>query len=865
MATDSIKTIYSNSYPGKKFYSNERSGFSTATEAVYYLIKDLQSIGAMRLVNVKITDEGNNTVYTGNTGNFFERTYRIVNPGSGYYVGDKLQLVNAGNGTPLTINVTAVSTTTSGITEFEIVSTNPISNADVFVNYTDISSVQPNPLQYADEQYKGVDPSYFKASFTLRTAVTNSTGFINGIVPQPRTYNWLKPGLSLSDATTNLDTYKALWEANFGYKGGGGTLGDRHPDGAMVIFVISDGIPTGNASLIVGRYIFLVDPTSGNVQANTRIKTIASTKVISTIKTYKYGSTATDYGYIEDTSNAYVITLDKAISANIGAQFVARGDKATVDNSGTTLPRRWVAVLESLGACDPLSDYVGVTGNVVTAVTNSNQIQVTELSTGNVTYNPMIYVGQSVTNTNNIGAGVGNAVTVSNVTMTSLTTATVTLSSNQTIAQGKNLKFLFDPIQPWRLCIEAQDHQMVNIMAGTGVQFDDSCSIPRYIGNVTTATYESLTGITATVTNNSSKLTGVSGLPSGKTLANIKVGTVLTSPSSATAESIRATVAAVDTGLAEITLTANLKFFGGLSTTTGTRTFSANVPTYTYKALVIDTPGLMGRPLTSSRTERLSQDTYQEIENIGINDENNDEGFINRRKRVRQMSYTRSTDIAKANDQPDFGESYPINTQLTVTDRGIFFGAWEGNFSTLQKKELANNWNDNAFSWFLIQRPVDRITGRILTTGRCPLFCINSVGFKYHKFIVRESDIFHPTQGPKKEAMDFYPDNGVQYDYRTPADQNSVDSFAILNTTNQIALTEDSKFLVSFLHNLTSPRFRYSEELDMLGQTSADVCISGNDLSITAYQESGPRKYKALPSNKPYNTGLRIVVLKDIP
>jgi hypothetical protein len=769
MATDSIKTIYSNSYPGKKFYSNERSGFSTATEAVYYLIKDLQSIGAMRLVNVKITDEGNNTVYTGNTGNFFERTYRIVNPGSGYYVGDKLQLVNAGNGTPLTINVTAVSTTTSGITEFEIVSINPIANADVFVNYTDISSVQPNPLQYADEQYKGVDPSYFKASFTLRTAVTNSTGFINGIVPQPRSYDWLKPGLNATQAATSLDTYKALWEANFGYKGGGGILGDRHPDGAIVIFDTNDEIPTGNASLRVGQYIFLVDPTSGNVQANTRIKTIASTKVISSIKTFQYGSTATSYGYIEDTSNAYVITLDKAITANINSQFVARGDKATIDNSGTTLPRRWVAVLESLGACDPLSDYVGVTGNVVTAITNSNQIQVTELSTGNVTYNPTIYVGQSVTNTNNIGAGVGNAVTVSNVTMTSLTTATVTLSSNQTIAQGKNLKFLFDPIQPWRLCIEAQDHQMVNIMAGTGVQFDDSCSIPRYIGNVAS------------------------------------------------------------------------------------------------KALVVDTPGLMGRPLTSSRIERLSQDTYQEIENIGINEENNDEGFINRRKRVRQMSYTRSKDITKVNDQPDFGESYPINTQLTVTDRGIFFGAWEGNFSTLQKKELANNWNDNAFSWFLIQRPVDRITGRILTTGRCPLFCINSVGFKYHKFIVRESDIFHPTQGPKKEAMDFYPDNGVQYDYRTPADQNSVDSFAILNTTNQIALTEDSKFLVSFLHNLTSPRFRYSEELDMLGQTSADVCISGNDLSITAYQESGPRKYKALPSNKPYNTGLRIVVLKDIP
>ena len=284
--------------------------------------------------------------------------------------------------------------------------------------------------------------------------------------------------------------------------------------------------------------------------------------------------------------------------------------------------------------------------------------------------------------------------------------------------------------------------------------------------------------------------------------------------------------------------------------------------------VIFDTPGIMGSPLTGNANVRLNNDTYVTIGNIGINENNNDEGFYNRKRRVTQTYYTSNDAIDLVKDYVDYGESYPINTQLTVTDRGIFYGAWEGNFSTLQKKVLDGNWSDPGFSWFLIQRPVDRITGRVLTTGRAPLFCINSVGFKYHKFIVRESDIFHPTQGPKKETVDggdIYDTNGIEIDYRTPANANSIDSFAILNTSNQIALTEDSKFLVSFLHNLTTPRFRYSEELDMLGQTSADVCISGNDLSITAYLESGPRKYKALPSNKPYNTGLRIVVLKDIP
>lgn len=781
MPLNQVKTIYSNSYPDKKFYSNERSGFSTATEAVYYMITDLVSIGAMRLVNVKIIDEGNNTIYSGTSGNITERVYSIVNPGSGYRVGDKLQLANGGNGTPLTVNVTAVSTTNGGIERFEIIDRNA-DGVSVFVNYTDVNPVQPNPLQYVTDDYLGTNPGYYKGSFTLVSNVSNSTGVLNGVNPVPRSYKWLEANKQASGIAAEYETYYAKWEANYGYKGGGGILGDRHPDGSIVVFkgTVDGGVetpsaelPTGNDSLSIGQYIFLVDPTTGTVQANTRIKSISTTSVISDIESAKLGTSAFSWGFKEKTTEAYLLVLDKPITANIGAQFVTRGDKATLDNSKTQLPRRWTATLESLGGCDPLSDYVPVTGNVLTATTNSNVISVVDLTQSNVSYGPRIYVGQTITNVNNVGSGVGNAVTVSNVTMTSATTATVTMSSNASITQGKQLRFQFDPIQPWRIMIEAQDHQMVNIMAGTAVQFDDNCGIARYVGK----------------TANSNAM------------------------------------------------------------------------------VIFDTPGIMGAPLTGNANVRINGN-YAIIGNIGINENNSDEGFFNRKRRVTQTYYDTSDQIDSVKDYVDYGESYPINTQLTVTDRGIFFGAWEGNFSTLQKKELSNNWSDASFSWFLIQRPVDRITGRILTTGRAPLFCINSVGFKYHKFIVRESDIFHPTQGPKKEAIDggdIYDSNGVEVNYRTPANANSVDSFAILNTSNQIALTEDSKFLVSFLHNLTTPRFRYSEELDMLGQTSADVCISGNDLSITAYQESGPRKYKALPSNKPYNTGLRVVVLKDIP
>jgi hypothetical protein len=240
---------------------------------------------------------------------------------------------------------------------------------------------------------------------------------------------------------------------------------------------------------------------------------------------------------------------------------------------------------------------------------------------------------------------------------------------------------------------------------------------------------------------------------------------------------------------------------------------------------------------------------------IEVNESNIDEGFINRTKRIGALS-----------GRVGNAETYPMNYTMTIADRGIYFGVWESNWSAYQKKK---NTNDVFFSWVLIQRPVDRITGRILTTGRCPLFCINSVGNKYWKFIVRESDAQHPTQGDPDTR--FYEVDGdwkvseKTSPYRTPADAHTEDSFAIINSTRQIALTEDSKFLISFLHNLTTPRFRYSEELDLIGQTSADVCMATNDISITAYQESGPRTYRAMPANNPYNTGLRVAVLKDIP
>jgi hypothetical protein len=276
---------------------------------------------------------------------------------------------------------------------------------------------------------------------------------------------------------------------------------------------------------------------------------------------------------------------------------------------------------------------------------------------------------------------------------------------------------------------------------------------------------------------------------------------------------------------------------------------------------IVDIAGILGNLPTKTGSKLVNdQGVTTSIDTKEPDPNKVDEGFINRKVRI-------GGSVDQVNYPNGSPQTYPMSYTMTITRRGIFFGIWESNWSVMQRTKTAN---DAFFNWCLIQRPVDRITGKTLTAGRAPVFCINSVAYKYWKFIVREADSLHPTVGDPECKSYVYNSTTKDIDisttpYRTPADRHSQDSFAIINSTNQIALTEESKFLISFLNNLTTPRFRYSEELDIIGQTSADVCMATNDISITAYKESGPRLYRAMPANNQYNTGLRIAVLKDLP
>jgi hypothetical protein len=232
------------------------------------------------------------------------------------------------------------------------------------------------------------------------------------------------------------------------------------------------------------------------------------------------------------------------------------------------------------------------------------------------------------------------------------------------------------------------------------------------------------------------------------------------------------------------------------------------------------------------KISQVTNDSGAIIDNVGITGAQQTGGIFSDSD-LNQGIYNRKLRVA---NQP---QTFPLSYVLSICDHGFFLGIYEGSWSTTRANTTANS---NYFNWVLVQRPVDRGTGRTLTAGKAPVFHVNSVNYKYYKAVVRESDILHPT-------------------ISVPADSHTPDSHAIFNSVEQVALTEDKTYLLSFPHNLTTPRFRYTEELDMVGTTSSDVVMNGQDIQFKTYGEPGPRTYRALSANNPMNTGLRIAVL----
>jgi hypothetical protein len=201
-------------------------------------------------------------------------------------------------------------------------------------------------------------------------------------------------------------------------------------------------------------------------------------------------------------------------------------------------------------------------------------------------------------------------------------------------------------------------------------------------------------------------------------------------------------------------------------------------------------------------------------------------GFFNRSPRVQQTTPQGGTKGYYSSN------SYPISYYLGCSPRGFALAIWEEGMDDLVATQ----------SWVVVQRPVDRVTGTVLTTGKAPLFCVNSVGGLYWKFVVRETDINRPTT-------------------RATADANNPDNTAVINSHQQVAIDEAGKYIINFPCRLNTQRYAYTQEMDLLGYTSADVVSQFTAVPVTVYGETSARSYQSLFANGANDTNLRILFL----
>jgi len=207
----------------------------------------------------------------------------------------------------------------------------------------------------------------------------------------------------------------------------------------------------------------------------------------------------------------------------------------------------------------------------------------------------------------------------------------------------------------------------------------------------------------------------------------------------------------------------------------------------------------------------------------------------------------------------------PMTYVLSYTRRGLFFSVWNSDTPHTGMRQ----------SWFLIQRSVDRTSGAVrgtttaTATSECPLFCVfgcetstNTALPKndYGILVVREKNTSSP--GPKNtfssQTVSFISGSAQAW-------TDKEDTPIFINPSKQVSFNEEGNYMVTFISELASSRYRYPDELDMVGTISADVIGIGQELQFTVYGETQPRTYIALPANEPFNTGMRLLVLKSNP
>jgi hypothetical protein len=296
------------------------------------------------------------------------------------------------------------------------------------------------------------------------------------------------------------------------------------------------------------------------------------------------------------------------------------------------------------------------------------------------------------------------------------------------------------------------------------------------------------------------------------------------------------------------------------------------------------------------------------------NDENNNITLKTRNKRKGNGWFKRFPKLGSNNSQG----SNPMSYRLTMTERGIGFSIWDD----------AGTDQDDDYAWFVSQRLVDNYTGltRRDVLSKSPVHCLYSCsreslypvdfGIYYtenaidshtianeltkvytyaNEEITLGSDKFSISHGQNAIILDPYDkedymkneilvkkiwrfvvreyDSFKPWDVHKSATTHQTDSNAIINPMEQLAITDDNRFVITFPTGLTTQNFMYpKEEIDLVCFSSAEVVAEGSTVPMSSYNtgavtssavETGEdhRRYYGLRSTLPNGKGMRVCML----
>ena len=235
--------------------------------------------------------------------------------------------------------------------------------------------------------------------------------------------------------------------------------------------------------------------------------------------------------------------------------------------------------------------------------------------------------------------------------------------------------------------------------------------------------------------------------------------------------------------------------------------------------------------------------------------------------------------------------AYPMSYTLLITDRGIALNIWEQASDDSQNTQ--NSSRGSRFAWVVVQRPVQKDTGTVYTDGNAPVFCLYSCGRKQTDvqplYLQNTPDktipiknlntgadgILYYLQPYKKLNLVTWASPIRRFTVRektvdkptisVPATIATVDNNAVLNDSQQVAIAEDGRYILTFPNKWNTQTALYPVDTDLIATTSADVISQNAEVSFKPYGESTDRTYKALQANGVNNTGMRILFMKEGP